>query len=64
MKLKPENDSADVSRYDAFSEEYGLLFSDTDKVSMVHSPYYDERSEPVGAVYVSFYSCYSFIKYR
>nr|XP_049465459.1 uncharacterized protein LOC120955022 isoform X2 [Anopheles coluzzii] len=32
MKLKPENDSADVSRYDAFSEEYGLLFSDTDKV--------------------------------
>uniref|UniRef100_A0A182JNZ2 Uncharacterized protein n=1 Tax=Anopheles christyi TaxID=43041 RepID=A0A182JNZ2_9DIPT len=32
MKLKAEDDSTDVSRYDAFAEEFGLLFSDTDKV--------------------------------
>ncbi|XP_052891514.1 uncharacterized protein LOC128299551 [Anopheles moucheti] len=32
MKINAIDDSADVSRYKVFSEEYGLLFSDTDKV--------------------------------
>uniref|UniRef100_A0A182Y1U3 Uncharacterized protein n=1 Tax=Anopheles stephensi TaxID=30069 RepID=A0A182Y1U3_ANOST len=32
MKLKAGDDSVDVSYYGGFSEEYGLLFADTDKV--------------------------------
>uniref|UniRef100_A0A4Y0BIB9 Uncharacterized protein n=1 Tax=Anopheles funestus TaxID=62324 RepID=A0A4Y0BIB9_ANOFN len=32
MKLNAIDDSVDVSRYKSFSQEYGLLFSDTDKV--------------------------------
>uniref|UniRef100_A0A182W975 C2H2-type domain-containing protein n=1 Tax=Anopheles minimus TaxID=112268 RepID=A0A182W975_9DIPT len=32
VKINAIDDSADVSRYKAFSEEYGLIFSDTDKI--------------------------------